>query len=157
MTFFDLGIGVFYIYIFGVTCPIWLSLLLLLVFCHQVVHLFHLVFRQSRDSNPRPRTMACIAAFTTRPGGFPRYWCCMHVYVCQFPIQKHFRANCSESSLCHEDIIKRCITVRAVFHCYVTFECTSSWKGTWKEVYKCNRTLTPPLFLLTKVSIMLII
>ena len=31
-------------------------------FCHQVVHLFHLVFRQSQDSNPRPRTMARIVS-----------------------------------------------------------------------------------------------
>ncbi len=44
------------------TCPIWRSLLLSLVFCHQVVHLFHLVFRQSQDSNPRPRTMARIVS-----------------------------------------------------------------------------------------------
>ncbi len=27
-------------------------------FCHQVVHLIHLVFRQTQELNPRPRTMA---------------------------------------------------------------------------------------------------
>ena len=44
------------------TCPIWLSLLFSVFFCHQVVHLFHLVFRWSRDSNPRLRTMAQIVS-----------------------------------------------------------------------------------------------
>jgi len=42
---------------FCVTCPIWLSLFFRF-FCHQVVHLFHLVFRSCRDLNPRPRTMS---------------------------------------------------------------------------------------------------
>ncbi len=49
------------IFFFGVTCHIWLSficLLYLFFFCHQVVHLIHLVFRWTRELNPRPRTMA---------------------------------------------------------------------------------------------------
>ncbi len=41
-----------------VTCPFWLSLLFSLFICHQVVHLIHLVFRWTRELNPRPRTMA---------------------------------------------------------------------------------------------------
>ncbi len=45
-------------YFFGVTCPFWLSLLLSLFFCHQVVHLIHLVFRWTRELNSRLRTMA---------------------------------------------------------------------------------------------------
>ncbi len=44
---------------FGVTCcPYWLSLLFSFFFCHQVVHLIHLVFRWTWELNPRPRTMA---------------------------------------------------------------------------------------------------
>ncbi len=31
-------------------------------FCHQVVHLIHLVFRWTRELNPRPRTMAQTAS-----------------------------------------------------------------------------------------------
>jgi hypothetical protein len=44
-------------FFFGVTCPFWLSLLFSFFFCHQVVHLIHLVFRRTRELNPRPRTM----------------------------------------------------------------------------------------------------
>ncbi len=43
---------------FGVTCLFWLSLLLSLFFCHQVVHLIHLVFRWTRELNSHLRTMA---------------------------------------------------------------------------------------------------
>jgi hypothetical protein len=48
---------IFFKYFFGVTCPFWLSLLFLFFFCHQVVHLIHLVFRWTRELNTRPRTM----------------------------------------------------------------------------------------------------
>ncbi len=40
------------------TCPFWLSLLFAFFFCHQVVHLIHLVFRWTGELNQRPRTMA---------------------------------------------------------------------------------------------------
>ncbi len=43
---------------FGVTCPFWLSLLFSFFFCHQVIHLIHLVFRWTWESNPHPTTMA---------------------------------------------------------------------------------------------------
>ncbi len=49
---------IFFKYFFGATCPFWLSLLFSFFFCHQVVHLIHLVFRSSWELNPRPRTMA---------------------------------------------------------------------------------------------------
>ncbi len=48
----------FLFYFFGVTCPFWLSLLFFILFCHQVVRIFHLVFRQTRKLNSLPRTMA---------------------------------------------------------------------------------------------------
>ncbi len=48
----------FFKYFFGVTCPFWLSLLFLFFFCHQVVHLIHLVFGWTRELNTHPRTMA---------------------------------------------------------------------------------------------------
>jgi hypothetical protein len=47
-TYFLAARGVLYIFLnifFGVTCPFWLSLLFSFFFCHQVVHLIHLVFR----------------------------------------------------------------------------------------------------------------
>jgi len=73
----------FKISFFGVTCPIWLSLLFLLFFCHQVVHLFsssfllgeariqtHILHGSDRESS----------AFTTRPGGFPFYFLFFEIF-----------------------------------------------------------------------------
>jgi hypothetical protein len=55
---FDVKLISFLKYFFGVTCPFWLSLLLWLFFCHQVVLLIHLVIRWALESNSCPRTMA---------------------------------------------------------------------------------------------------
>ncbi len=41
-----------------ISCPFWLSLLFSFFFCHQEVHLIHLVFRWTRELNPHSRTMA---------------------------------------------------------------------------------------------------
>ncbi len=63
------------------------SLLFSLVFCHQVVHLFHLVFRQSWNSNPRPRTMAWIVSPQHSPldqGASPRQYLFICLFICLF-------------------------------------------------------------------------
>ena len=75
--------NIFLKYFFGVTCPIWLSFLFSLVFCRQVVHLFHLVFRHSWNSNPHPRTMAWIVSpqhSTLDQGASPR----QYLFICLF-------------------------------------------------------------------------
>jgi hypothetical protein len=41
--------------------------IIIFFFCHQVSHLYHLVFRWSPDSNPRPRTMAQIVSLQHLP------------------------------------------------------------------------------------------
>jgi len=47
---------------FRVTCTFGCQYYFHYFFCHQVVHLFHLVFRWNQDSNPRQWTMARIVS-----------------------------------------------------------------------------------------------
>jgi hypothetical protein len=71
---------------FGVTCPFWLSLLFLF-FCHQVVHLIHLVFRWTREWNPRLRTMAQTVSPRCSPldqGASPKNFLLPHAFITRF-------------------------------------------------------------------------
>ena len=65
---------------YGETCPIWLSLLSFVIFLPSSGPSVCLVFRCSRDSNPRPRTMAWIVSPRRSPQnrGLPNSW---HTWV----------------------------------------------------------------------------
>ncbi len=57
---------------FGLTCPFPLSLLLSLFFCHQVVHLIHLVLKWTQKWNSRSKTMAqTVSPWRSPPECFP--------------------------------------------------------------------------------------
>jgi len=79
----------FFKYVFGVACPVWLPLFFCYIFMPSSGPTFHLVFRCSQYSNPRPKTMAQITSPRRSPlgqGASPyQMGCILFFAVCPSP------------------------------------------------------------------------